>query len=226
MGKDKALRKQKFYIIGHNAADSAHTMKPWLGSSTSHLEIDVIQTRQNFIAQHSRVKGVLSDFWLWSKGHSLERMIDMVVSTGKDIYIDYKWGNVESLVNFLDKRDVLKRTTFVIYGRHRAEHLKYITPQNDVFLHVTRFNVKLFDAKKNTNGIGVCLSAKSLTLENVAYMNKQNAEILATFVNSFPDFMRAAALDVVGITTDIPHIAQFAHQYNIQPNFTPSFQIA
>lgn len=222
--------KQKFYIIGHNAADTVKTIKPWIDSNTSHLEIDVQKRRKGFVAQHSRVWGMMRSFPFMPNGVPLEQMVEMVVASGKDIYIDYKWGNVEDLVAFLDKRNILHRTTFVIYGRHRAEELKQYAPRNDVFLHVSRFHVKIFEHKKNNHGIGVCLSSKILTSENVAYMKRQDADILATFVNSFSDFMRVITMDVVGITTDIPHIASYAHHYsfntpkNISP--TPQFVLA
>jgi hypothetical protein len=218
--------KQKFYIIGHNAADTIQALRPWIDSNTSHLEIDVQKRRKGFVAQHSRVWGMMRNFPFMPHGVPLEQMLELVVASGKDIYIDYKWGNVEDLVAFLDKRQILDRTTFVIYGRHRAEELKKCAPHNDVFLHVSRFHVKIFEHKKNNVGIGVCLSAKMLTNENVAYMKHQDADILATFVNSFSDFMRVVAMDVVGITTDIPHIASYAHQYSFNPpkDFTPAPQ--
>lgn len=211
--------QKKFYVIGHNAADSKAKVTPWLTSSASHLEIDVQQKRHGFVAQHSRIKGFLSTVLLFWRGVPLQEMVDLVTTQNKNLYIDYKWGNIRDLVSFLDKRGILDRCAFVVYGRQRAEKLKQLAPQCDVFLHISRGRTtKVFEYQINKHKIGVCFPPRMLTKQNVEYMKQHNAKILATFINTQTDAMRALAYDVVGITTDHPSLTSLVSEKTQQFN--------
>ncbi len=204
---------QKFYIIGHNAADTIKQIRPWQNSDVSHLEIDVQQTRTGFLAMHSLVKGLFHAFRLWPFVRPLDQMINAVITQDKDVYIDYKRGNVIALVSHLKNMGIADRCTFVLYGRDQAEQLKQLLPTNDVFLHIRGKSIHIFDSKPNNYQIGICLSPKQLTQNNVNYMHAKNANILATFVNDLEDAMHALTLNITGITTDIPQLATTLKQW-------------
>lgn len=212
--------KSKFYVIGHNAADDKQKIAPWLASQASHLEIDVQQKYHGFVAQHSRIKGFLSNILLFMRGVPLQEMTNLVTAQNKSLYIDYKWGNIDALVQFLQQRKILYRCAFVVYGRKRAERLKQLAPQCDVFLHIGRRTAQVFEYKTNDHKIGVCLPPRLLTKQNVAYMQKHNAKILATFINSHNDFVNAFSQGVVGITTDRPHLTAFASRTVVKSSRT------